>query len=77
MSGLQAMRAAREDASSHQLRAQVDQLIDYANRLVAVAAQQAAEIERLRAQNTRLEAAARTHYESARRLAAANKVKAA
>lgn len=69
MSGLAAMRAAREGAASHQLRGQLDVAIDYAHQLVALAADQAAEIERLKAENRRLAASAKLHYESARRLA--------
>ncbi|HBF30623.1 hypothetical protein [Rhizobium sp.] len=70
MSGIQAMRQAREGAASHQLRYQLDYAINYSEKLMTVAEQQAAEIVRLRAENERLKTAARTHYESARRLAA-------
>jgi len=70
MNGLAAMRAAREASSSHQLRAQLDGAIDYAEQLMQLAERQTAEIERLKAENGRLRTAAKTHYESARRLAA-------
>lgn len=70
MSGLQAMRAAREDAASHQLRGQLDAAISYAEQLMDLAARQAGEIERLRAENDRLRTAARTYLKAAQRKAA-------
>jgi hypothetical protein len=70
MSGIQAMRQAREGAASHQLRYQLDRAIQYAETMMQLAEEQTAEIVRLRAENERLKVAARTHYESARRLAA-------
>ncbi|MBX5160395.1 hypothetical protein HJB89_25255 [Rhizobium sp. NZLR8] len=69
MQGLQAMRAARESNNSHVLRHQLDGAIQYAETLMTLAEQQAAEIVRLKAENERVKTAARTHYESARRLA--------
>ncbi len=69
LNGLAAMRAAREGAASHQLRGQLDYAIGYAHEVVRFAADQAAEIEKLKAENRRLAASAKTHYESARRLA--------
>jgi uncharacterized protein HemX len=69
MNGIQAMRQAREGAASHQLRYQLDQAINYAEKIMQVAEGQAAEIERLKAENNRLRTAARASYESARRLA--------
>ena len=68
--GIAAMCQAREGAASHQLRYQLNYAIDYAEKLMTVAEEQASEIVRLRAENERLRTAARTHYESARRLAA-------
>lgn len=70
MAGIQAMRQARESNNSHVLRGQLDVSINYAETLMQLAENQAAEIVRLRAENERLKTAARTHYESARRLAA-------
>lgn len=70
MNGIQAMRQAREGAASHQLRYQLDYAINYSEKLMTIAEQQAAELTRLRAENERLKTAARIHYESARRLAA-------
>lgn len=69
VNGLAAMKTAREGAASHQLRGQLDYAIEYAHQLVALAADQAAEIERLKSENRRLAASAKLHYESARRLA--------
>ncbi|CDN46811.1 hypothetical protein [Neorhizobium galegae] len=69
MSGLAAARAARESTNSHVLRHQLGQAINYAESIMQVAEGQAAEIERLKAENARLRTAARTSYESARRLA--------
>ncbi|TAW65459.1 hypothetical protein ELI15_14290 [Rhizobium ruizarguesonis] len=69
MSGLAAARAARESNNSHVLRHQLIQTINYAESIMQVAESQAAEIERLKSENNRLRTAARTSYESARRLA--------
>ncbi len=69
MSGIAAARAARESNNSHVLRHQLNQTINYAEQIMQVAETQAAEIERLKAENERLRTAARTSYESARRLA--------
>ncbi|MCQ1856162.1 hypothetical protein, partial [Neorhizobium galegae] len=66
---LAAARAARESTNSHVLRHQLGQAINYAESIMQVAEGQAAEIERLKAENARLRTAARTSYESARRLA--------
>ncbi len=70
MSGIQAMRQARESNNSHVLRSQLDAAIAYSETLMQLAENQAAEIVRLKAENERLKVTARTHYESARRLAA-------
>jgi hypothetical protein len=70
MSGIAAARAARESNNSHVLRGQLDLAINQAETLMQLAEQQAAEIIRLKAENERLKVTARTHYESARRLAA-------
>lgn len=70
MNGLAAARAARESNNSHILRGQLDAAINYSETLMQLAENQAAEIVRLRAENERLKTTARTHYESARRLAA-------
>ncbi|TAV14711.1 hypothetical protein [Rhizobium ruizarguesonis] len=69
MNGMAAARAARESNNSHQLRYQLNQTIAYAEQIMQVAEGQAAEIERLKAENARLRTAARTSYESARRSA--------
>lgn len=68
--GIQAMRQARESNNSQVLRSQLDASINYAETLMQLAENQAAEIVRLKAENERLKTTARTHYESARRLAA-------
>jgi len=65
--GVAAMRAAREAASSHQIRAQLDAAINYSESLMQLAEQQASEIEHLRAENSRLRTAARTYLDAARR----------
>lgn len=62
--GLAAMRAAREEAASHALRAQLDQAIEYAQLLGQHAAEIAAENERLKAENSRMKALARQHYDT-------------
>lgn len=69
MSGIAAARAARESNNSHVLRHQLNQTIAYSEQIMQVAEGQAAEIERLKAENERLRTAARTSYDSARRLA--------
>ncbi|MEY9198475.1 conjugal transfer/entry exclusion protein [Sinorhizobium fredii] len=70
MNGLAAMRQAREGAASHQLRYQLDHAIEYAHQLVGLAAEQAAEIESLKAENARLKAVARDRHAAVVRLSA-------
>lgn len=70
MNGLAAMRASREGAASHQLRGQLDYAIEYAHQLIDLAADQAAEIERLKAENVRLKALARDRHAAVVRLSA-------
>ncbi|MBX5152586.1 hypothetical protein HJB78_16570 [Rhizobium lentis] len=71
MSGIQAMREAREVSSSHQLRYQLNVAINRAQDLCDLATEQAREIERLKAENARLKAASATYLAAARRQAAA------
>lgn len=68
MNGLAAMRAAREGAASHQLRGQLDYAIDYAHELVRFAADQASEIELLKAELARTKAIARDRHAAVVRL---------
>ncbi|ARQ56914.1 hypothetical protein Kim5_CH00807 [Rhizobium sp. Kim5] len=71
MSGLQAMRAARESNNSHVLRHQLGVAINRAQDLCDLATTQASEIEQLRAENARLRAASATYLAAARRRVAA------
>ncbi|ARQ58965.1 hypothetical protein Kim5_CH02922 [Rhizobium sp. Kim5] len=71
MSGLQAMRQARESNNSNVLRYQLNVAIDRAQQLYDVAVEQASEIEALKAENTRLRAASATYLAAARRRVAA------
>jgi len=63
INGLAAMRAARESSSSHQLKAQLDYAIDVAHIYSDLAAEQAVELEQLRAENRRLDRIARQHHD--------------
>ncbi|MGO7353920.1 hypothetical protein ACCS66_04190 [Rhizobium ruizarguesonis] len=71
MSGLAAMRQARESNNSNVLRYQLNIAIDRAQQLCDVAVEQASEIEQLKAENARLKAASATYLAAARRRAAA------
>ncbi|UWU29133.1 hypothetical protein N2600_03945 [Rhizobium sp. WSM1274] len=71
MSGLAAMRQARESNNSNVLRYQLNIAIDRAQQLCDVAVEQASEIEQLKAENARLKAASATYLAAARRKAAA------
>ncbi|MGO7583344.1 hypothetical protein [Rhizobium leguminosarum] len=71
MSGLQAMRQARESSNSQVLRYQLNVAINRAQDLCDVAVAQASEIEQLKAENARLRAASATYLAAARRKAIA------
>ncbi|ANP84445.1 hypothetical protein [Rhizobium leguminosarum] len=71
MSGLQAMRQARESSNSQVLRYQLNVAINRAQDLCDVAVAQASEIEQLKAENARLRAASATYLAAARRKAVA------
>ncbi|MBO9170901.1 hypothetical protein [Rhizobium sp. L245/93] len=63
MSGLAAMRQARENSRSHQLRAQLEYAVDVAHIYADLAAEQAVELEQLRAENRRLSKVAKQHHD--------------
>jgi len=69
MSGMQAARQAREDRNSHILAHQVHEASQSAHEWADLARAQAIEIERLKAENTRLAKVARQNFELAQRLA--------
>ncbi|NTI03172.1 hypothetical protein G6K88_14200 [Agrobacterium rhizogenes] len=71
MSGIQAMRQARESNNSHQLRYQLGHAINYCQSVMDIAVAQATEIERLKAENARLRTASATYLAAARRKAVA------
>ncbi|MGO6881369.1 hypothetical protein ACCS44_21135 [Rhizobium ruizarguesonis] len=71
MSGLQAMRQARESSNSQVLLYQLNVAINRAQDLCDVAVAQASEIEQLKAENARLRAASATYLAAARRKAVA------